>query len=314
MGAHTGTISIIKKRKNPLLLMKRHWELYLLLLPTLLYISIFLYAPMGGVLIAFKDFSPSLGIFGSPWAGFKHFERFFNSFVFFDILYNTISLSVYNLAANFPIPIIFALLLNQLTQKRYKKFVQTVSLAPHFISVVVIVGMLSVFLSPNTGIINIIINRLGGDPVFFMGRADLFQPVFVWSNVWQHTGRAAIIYIAALAGISPDLHEAAMVDGASKFQRTLHIDIPGIMPTVIIMLLLNLGQIMNIGFERALLMQNSLNILRSELISTYVYKVGILNAQFSFATAVGLFNSVIGFLLIISVNGIARKVGNTSLW
>jgi putative aldouronate transport system permease protein len=198
--------------------------------------------------------------------------------------------------------------------KQYKKFVQTVSYAPHFISMVVLVGMLSVFLSPQSGIINIIIRFLGGDSVYFMGRPDLFQPLYVWSGVWQNTGRAAIIYIAALAGISPDLHEAAMVDGATKFQRVIHIDIPGIMPTAVIMLLLNLGQIMNIGFEKAFLMQNNLNIVRSEIISTYVYKLGLLGAQFSFATAVGLFNSVIGFALVIAVNALARKFGDTSLW
>ena len=306
----------IKKRRcyNPVLLVKKHWELYLLLLPTMVYILIFLYAPMGGVLIAFKDYSPSRGIFGSPWAGFKYFKRFFESYVFWDILYNTISLSIFNLVANFPIPIIFALLLNNLVSKKYKRFVQTVSYAPHFISMVVLVGMLSVFLSPQSGILNIIIRIFGGDPVYFMGRAELFQPIYVWSGVWQNTGRAAIIYIAALAGISPDLHEAAIVDGATKFQRTIYIDIPGLMPTAVIMLLLNLGQIMNIGFEKAFLMQNNLNIVRSEIISTYVYKLGLLGAQFSFATAVGLFNSVIGFVLVIVVNTIARKVGDTSLW
>ena len=284
------------------------------MLPTMLYLLIFLYAPMGGVLIAFKEYSPSLGIFASPWAGLTYFKKFFNSYVFWNILYNTISLSVFNLIANFPIPIIFALLLNQLISKRYKKFVQTVSYAPYFISMVVLVGMLSVFLSPQSGIINVIIRLAGGDPVYFMGKPELFQPIYVWSGVWQNTGRAAIIYIAALTGINPDLHEAAMVDGATKFQRAIHIDIPGIMPTVVIMLLLNLGQIMNIGFEKAFLMQNNLNIVRSEIISTYVYKLGLLGAQFSFATAVGLFNSVIGFVLVIAVNSLARKLGDTSLW
>ena len=312
--AHTEKIIKKSKRSNPVLLVRKHWELYLLLLPTMVYILIFLYAPMGGVLIAFKDYSPTRGIFGSPWAGFRHFRRFFESYVFWDILYNTISLSIFNLLANFPIPIIFALLLNQLTSKRYKKFVQTVSYAPHFISMVVLVGMLSVFLSPQSGILNIIIKILGGDPVYFMGKSELFQPIYVWSGVWQNTGRAAIIYIAALAGINPELHEAAMVDGATKFQRVIHIDIPGIMPTAVIMLLLNLGQIMSIGFEKAFLMQNNLNIVRSEIISTYVYKLGLLGAQFSFATAVGLFNSVIGFVLVIAVNSLARKVGDTSLW
>lgn len=295
-------------------LIKKHWELYLLLLPTLVYIAIFLYGPMGGVLIAFKDYTPSRGILKSPWAGLKYFYKFFSTYNFWDIFWNTISLSLYNLSANFPIPIIFALLLNQMRTKRFKKFVQTVSYAPHFISVVVLVGMLSVFLSPSTGIVNVIIRMFGGESVYFMGREELFQPIYVWSGVWQHTGQSAIIYIAALTGISQELHEAAMADGATKLQRTIHIDIPGIMPTAITMLLLNLGRIMSVGFEKALLMQNSLNIMKSEIISTYVYKMGLLGAQFSFSTAVGLFNSVIGCLMVVLVNAIARNLGDTSLW
>ena len=302
------------KRQNTMLLIKKHWQLYFLLLPTMVYIFIFLYAPMGGVLMAFQNFSPTLGIFGSPWVGFHHFIRFFNSFVFWDVLRNTISLSVFNLLGNFPLPIIFALLLNQLTFKRYQRFVQTVSYAPHFISTVVLVGMLNVFLSPSMGIINIIIGLMGGEPIFFMGRAELFLPIYVLTDMWQHTGRAAIIYIATLAGISPELHEAAMIDGASKFRRVIHIEIPGLIPVATIMLLLSLGQIMNIGFEKAFLMQNNLNIVRSEIISTYVYKVGLLGAQWSFATAVGLFNSLIGFSLVIGVNTLARKFSSTSLW
>ena len=292
----------------------KHWELYLLLAPTLLYIFIFLYMPMGGVLMAFEDYSATKGIFGSPWVGLKHFQRFFDSYNFWQIFYNTISLSVYNLVANFPIPIIFALLLNQMRMRRFKKVVQTVSYAPYFISVVVLVGMLNLFLSPQTGVLNFFITALGGEPVYFMAEPELFQSVYVWSGVWQNTGQAAIIYIAALTSISQDLHEAAMVDGASKLKRTIHIDIPGIMPTAITMLLLNLGRIMSIGFEKALLMQTTLNISASEIISTFVYKQGLLGAQFSYSTAVGLFNSVIGCVLVIIVNYTSRKLTDTSLW
>ena len=288
--------------------------LYLLLLPAVLYALIFLYAPMGGVLIAFKDYSPTKGIFGSPWVGLKYFLRFFNSYNFGEIFYNTLSLSVYNLVAQFPIPIVFALLLNQMRHRRFKKVVQTVSYAPHFISMVVLVGMLNVFLSPSTGVVNALIKALGGNAVYFLGKAELFRPVYVWSGVWQDTGRSAIIYIAALSGIEQELHEAAMVDGASKLQRTLYIDIPGIMPTAVIMLILNLGRIMSVGFEKAYLMQNTLNISASEIISTYVYKVGLLNAQFSLSTAIGLFNSVISCVLVVSVNYIARRYSDTSLW
>lgn len=293
---------------------KRNWGLYLLLVPAVVYALIFLYIPMVGVLIGFEEYSPTKGIFGSPWAGFKYFSKFFNSYNFWQIFYNTISLSLYSLIANFPIPIIFALLLNQMRTKHLKKVVQTVSYAPFFISVVVLVGMMGVFLSPSTGIVNVVIKMLGGTPVYFMGKPELFRPIYVWTTVWQTTGRSAIIYIAALTGVSMELHEAAMVDGATKLQRTLHIDIPGIMPTAIIMLILNLGQIMSVGFEKAFLMQSSLNITASEIISTYVYKIGLQGAQFSFSTAIGLFNAVIGFVLVVTVNTAAKKLGETSLW
>jgi putative aldouronate transport system permease protein len=303
-----------EKYRRTLARIRQDGGLYLLLLPAVVYALIFLYGPMGGVLIAFKDYSPTKGNIGSPWVGFKYFNRFLNAYNFSQIFFNTLWLSVYSLVAQFPIPIIFALLLNQMRHRRYKKIVQTVSYAPHFISMVVMVGILNVFLSPSTGLVNALIKSFGGEAVYFLGRADLFRSVYVWSGVWQDTGRSAIIYIAALAGIEQELHEAAMVDGASKLQRTLYIDIPGIMPTAIIMLILNLGRIMSVGFEKAFLMQNTLNITRSEIISTYVYKVGLQNAQFSLSTAIGLFNSIISCILVYTVNSVARRVGETSLW
>ncbi|MBP7402962.1 MAG: sugar ABC transporter permease [Clostridia bacterium] len=293
---------------------RHNWGLYLLLLPAIIYALVFLYLPMVGVLIAFEDYSATKGFFGSPWVGLKYFKKFIESYNFWDIFYNTIALSFYNLLATFPIPILFALLLNQMRFRFLKKTVQTVSYAPYFISTVVMVGMLNVFLSPSSGIVNVVIKMLGGTPVYFMGKPELFRSIYVWTNVWQTTGRSAIIYIAALTGVSMDLHEAAMVDGANKLQRTLHIDIPGILPTAVIMLILNLGQIMSLGFEKAYLMQNSLNITASEIISTYVYKIGLLGAQFSFSTAIGLFNSLINFVLVVAVNMTARKLGETSLW
>ncbi len=293
---------------------RNNWGLYLLLLPALVYALIFLYLPMVGVVIAFTDYSPTKGFFGSPWVGIKYFKKFFESYNFWQIFYNTVALSFYNLIATFPIPIIFALLLNQMRLRSLKKVIQTASYAPYFISVVVLVGMMNVFFSPSSGIVNVVIKMLGGTPVYFMGKPELFRPIYVWTNVWQTTGRSAIIYIAALTGVSMDLHEAAMVDGANKLQRTLHIDIPGILPTAIIMLILNLGQIMSIGFEKAYLMQNTLNITASEIISTYVYKIGLLGAQFSFSTAIGLFNSVINFAMVVGVNMLSRKLSDTSLW
>ena len=258
---------------------------------------------MVGVLIAFEDYKPTRGIFGSAWVGLKWFNKFLTNYNFSTIFFNTLILSLYSLLASFPIPIIFALLLNQMRFRRVKKLVQTVSYMPHFISVVVLVGM-----------INVIIKMMGGQAVYFMGEARLFRHVYVWTSIWQDMGRSAIIYIAALTSIEQDQHEAAMVDGASKLQRTLYIDLPGIMPTAVIMLILNLGRVMSVGFEKAYLMQNPLNLETAEIISTYVYKVGLLQAQFSLSTAVGLFNSLIGLVLVLTVNFIAGRLSDTSLF
>ena len=292
----------------------RYWELYLLFLPTFLYFTIFQYGPMYGIQLAFKNFNPLLGIWGSPWTGFVQFQRFFNSYQFGRLLWNTLSISIYGLVAQFPFPILLALLLNQLTRQKFKKLVQTVSYAPYFISTVVLVGMMFVFFSPNFGVVNNIIQYFGGEPIFFMARPDLFRHLYVWSGIWQSTGYNAIIYIAALSGINPELHEAAIVDGASKLRRIWHIDLPGITPTIVIMLILNMGRIMAVGFEKAFLMQTPLNLETSEVISTYVYKIGLLDAQYAFSTAVGLFNSVINLILIVTVNKIAKTVSDVSLW
>ena len=231
-----------------------------------------------------------------------------------NLLSNTILLSFFGLIFDFPVPILFALMLNQIGNKRYRKLVQTISYAPHFISTVVFVGIIFIFLSPSTGIVNILLDALGLERTYFMGSSGWFRPVYVISNVWQGTGWGAIIYLAALAGINPELYEAAIIDGATKMQRILHIDIPGILPTVTIMLIMRTGSIMAIGFEKAFLMQTPLNLETSEIISTYVYKVGLMGAQFSFGAAVGLFNSVVNLMLIALVNRFARSVGETSLW
>lgn len=296
--------------------LRRYWGLYVLLLPTLIYVAVFLYGPMYGVLIAFKEFNSRLGITGSPWAQpiLKYFSRFFTAYNSWRLIKNTLTLSIYTLVAAFPIPIIFALLLNQMTGKWFKKIVQTVSYAPHFISVVVLVSMLNVFLAPSNGIVNILIKQLGGQPVYFMGTESMFKHIYVWSGIWQSTGWSSIIYVASLAGVSPELHEAAIMDGASKRQRIWFVDLPSIMPTAVTMLILNTGNIMSLGFEKAFLMQNNLNSASSEIIATYVYKVGILNGQFSFSTAIGLFNSVICCLMVLLVNWISRKATESSLW
>jgi putative aldouronate transport system permease protein len=290
------------------------YQLYLVLLPTFLFVGVFVYAPMYGRIIAFKDFKPFLGIWGSQWVGVKHFIRFFNAPSFWRLIGNTIGLSLYQLLAGFPIPIVLALSMNLLPGKRFKKTVQLVTYAPHFISTVVLVGMLSVFLSKNFGLANHVLESLGVERVFFLGRARYFQSLYVWSGIWQNAGWGSIIYLAALSSIDPQLHEAAIVDGATLWQRVLHIDIPGILPTVVILLILNTGRVMSVGFEKAFLMQNALNLDKSEIIATYVYKMGLLNAQYSFAAAVGLFNAVINFTLIIAVNRLAKVLGQTGLW
>ncbi|WP_412761527.1 ABC transporter permease [Paenibacillus chibensis] len=292
----------------------RSYELYLFLLPTIAYFLIFNYGPMYGLQIAFKNYIAVKGIWGSPWAGLEHFERFFNSPQFTVILKNTLLLSLYELAISFPIPIIMALLLNQIQNVRFKKFIQTVTYAPHFISAVVIVGMLFVFLSPRNGLINELIVFFGGSPTYFMARPEWFKTIFVFSGLWQNAGWSMIIYLAALTNVSPDLHEAATVDGANKYQRIWHIDLPSIMPTVIILLILSIGNFMNVGFEKVYLMQNALNLDASEVIQTYVYKSGLLSAQYSYSAAVGLFNAGINFILLITVNELAKRLKQNSLW
>jgi len=289
-------------------------DLYVFVLPVVIYFVVFHYGPMYGVQIAFKDFQAVRGITGSPWVGLKHFERFFQTYLFWTVLRNTVVLALYQLIAGFPVPIILALLMNQLRNQKLKRTVQTVTYAPHFISLVVLVGMMGVLLAPRAGIVNQAIRSFGGETVFFMARSQYFRHLYVWSGVWQTAGWNSIVYLAALSAISPDLHEAAIVDGATKFQRILKIDLPSIMPTAIILLILNTGRVMRLGFEKAFLMQTALNLDVSEIIQTYVYKVGLLNAQFSLSAAVGLFNSVINLLLLLAVNRIARKVGQISLW
>ena len=286
---------------------------YVFLLPALAYLAIFCYVPLYGIQIAFKRFTPGLGIFGSPWVGFRNFTAFFTSYQFFTLLKNTLSLSLFMLLANTPIPVILALLLHYCKFNKFKKFTQTITYAPHFISMVVLVGMVIVLFSMN-GPVNQLIMKLGGERIFFMGKPELFRPIYVWSGVWQQTGWSSIIFIATLTSISPELHEAAIVDGTNKLQRIIHIDLPGLAPTFIILLILNTGHLMSVGFEKAFLLQNSVNIEVSEIISTYTYKVGLGNAQFSYSTAIGLFNNTINFILLITVNKISGFFSGTSLW
>ncbi len=304
--------AFVKFRKDYL----SKWRLYLFLLVPIIYIILFAYAPMVGAQIAFRDYDFTLGIWGSEWVGFENFAKFFRYHDFGRILWNTLSVSLYSLIASFPLPIILALILHSFPGKRYTKVVQTVLYMPHFISVVVMIGMIMQLFNPLSGVFGLAYQAVTGSimPDIF-ANPGAFSHIYVWSGIWQGLGWGSIIYMAALSGVDMELHESAQIDGASRFQRVLHIDLPAILPTASIMLIMNAGGIMNIGFEKVLLLQNDLNRSRSEVISTYVYKVGLMSGgDFSYATAVGLFNSVINFALLIIVNYVTKRLGETSLW
>ena len=289
-----------------------NWMLYLFVLPTLAYIVIFHYLPLYGIQIAFRNYKPARGIWGSDWVGFKYFIKFFNSYNFYEIVRNTLIISFMEMLM-FPMPILLALVLHYTPIAWLRKFTQSVTYAPYFISVVVLCGMVVAFFS-QSGIVNQISLKLGGQAVDYMNYPKYWRALYVGSGVWRQTGYSAVIYIAALAGVSPELHEAAIVDGANRMQRIWHIDIPGILPTIVILLILRCGRVMSVGFQKAYLLQNDLNLEVSEIISTYVYKMGLQKGQYSLSTAVGLFNNVINFLLVISVNKAANVLTGSGLW
>ena len=301
-----------QRKWNSMRMLKKSWVCYLFILPMLVYVIIFSYVPMYGIQLAFKDYRVADGIWESAWVGFKHFKTFFESYQFKDLLWNTLSLSLYVLIAGFPMPIIFALFLNYITNMKFKKASQMITYAPHFISTVVYCGMILIFLASD-GIINQILTHLGLDPVAFLSNPSNFRHIYVWSGVLQNIGWGSIMYISVLTSVDPTLHEAATVDGA-RFQRLLHIDLPAIGPTMVIMLIMKAGEIMDLGFEKAFLLQNSINLDYSEIISTYVYKIGIQGGQFSYSSAIGLFNNIINLILLVVVNKIAKKVSDISLW
>ena len=295
-------------------IIKHNWQLYLLLLPTLFFIILFSYAPMYGLLLAFKDFNPRVGIWQSEWAGLKYFHQFFQTSIFLTTLRNTIVLSVYSLVFAFPAPIIFALLLNQVRKSRVRRFIQTVTYAPNFISVVVLVSMIVMFLSPTSGFLSGLLVTFGARDNLFLNRPEYFRPVYIISGIWQSMGFSAIVYLAALTGVNPELHESAMIDGASILKRIWHIDIPSILPTILILLILAIGNILSVGYEKVFLLQNGMNLSVSEVISTYVFKTGVRSAQYSFATAVGMFNSVVNFILLVTANALSKKTTQISLF
>lgn len=296
--------------------MKSQWQLYLFLLLPVLSLLIFSYYPMLGIQLAFKDFDPNLGIWGSKWVGLTYFKKFVNSYMFRRVLKNTLVISFYGLAAGFPIPILFALLLNAMKNLKFKKLVQTVTYLPHFISTVVMVGIILQMINPQMGLLGTIWRMFSDrNAPNIMANSKAFPHLYVWSGVWQSVGWSSIVYIAALSGVDTALYEAAAIDGASRFKQMIYIDLPSIIPTAVLLLIMNAGSIMNVGFEKVFLLQNDLNLQTSEVISTYVYKVG-LNGQndFGYATAIGLFNSLVNLLLITIVNTISSRVNEQSLW
>jgi len=311
-------IAVVPQKKNR---MQRFWiemwktrYLHLLALPGLVYLAIFQYGPMYGILMAFQNFRARDGIWGSEWVGFAQFQRFFDHPHFWRLISNTIMLNVYQLIFVFPLPILFALLLNEVRNQYVKRTVQTVSYLPNFISMPAIIGMMIMFVSPTHGFINHFIQWLGFEPIHFMASPGWFRPLFVMSEIWAGLGWSAIIYIAALAGVSPELYESAVIDGASRTKMMWHISIPSIAPTIIILFLLNVGSIMSLGHEKALLMQNALNLETGEIISTFIFRRGIEGPDHSFATAIHMFQSVINITILMTANQISRKVSETSLW
>jgi ABC-type polysaccharide transport system permease subunit len=285
----------------------------MMLIP-LVHLLVFRYGPMYGAIIAFKDFNPVDGVLGSPWVGFKHFVRFFRSFEFYRVISNTVTLNLLVAFGGLPIPVIIALGLNMIARESFKKTVQMISYIPYFISTVIMATLIIKALDPRYGVVTLLLRSFGFAAQNILGEASLFRAIYFVSAQWQHSGYSSIVYLAALSGVSQELHEAAIIDGANKRQRILNVDLPGILPTIVIIIILRAGQVMNVEFEKVFLLQNTLNLATSEVISTYVYKLGLLNTDFSLATAIGLFNSAVNLVLIVAVNGLARKLGRTSLW
>lgn len=294
--------------------MQRHWQLYLMVLPGALLILIFNYGPMYGIQLAFREFMPKLGLSGGKFVGLKYFEKFVTSYQFGNLIWNTLRISLASLAFGFPVPILMALLFNHLRRPRQKRLMQTVVYMPHFISTVVMVGMLKILFSSGNGFLSQVLGFLTGYSGNVMGDVKAFVPMYVGSDIWQHAGWNSIIYLAALSSIDLSIYDACKIDGASEWQVIRHIDLPSLLPTCVVLLILNMGSVLSVGFEKAFLMQNALNLPVSEVISTYVYKIGLQNNQYSYSAAISLFNTAINFFFVFTVNQIARKLGDISLW
>lgn len=293
--------------------LKTNWILYVMILPVIVYYVLFSYVPMAGIQLAFKKYRIKDGIWGSPWIGFDHFERFFSSYNFSTLILNTLAISIYCLIIGAVVPVLFSVLINYVRSKKWKKTLQMVTYLPYFISNVVMVGMLGIFLG-DSGIINVLLEKIGLEAVPFLSSGKLFRDVYAWSGVWQGLGYSSVIYIAALSGVDQQIHEAAIVDGASIWRRIWHIDLVELRPTILVLFIMSLGNVINVGYEKVLLMQNSLNTSTSEILSTYIYKVGLINSDYGFSTAVGLFNSLVSMVLLVIANKVSKKLAGYSLW
>ena len=293
--------------------LRTNWILYVMILPVIVYYVLFSYVPMAGIQLAFKKYRIKDGIWGSPWIGFDHFERFFSSYNFSTLIMNTLAISVYCLIIGAVVPVVFSVLINYVRRKKWKKTLQMVTYLPYFISNVVMVGMLGIFLG-DSGIVNVLLEKIGLEAVPFLSSGKLFRDVYAWSGVWQGLGYSSVIYIAALSGVDQQIHEAAIVDGASIWRRIWHIDLVELRPTILVLFIMSLGNVINVGYEKVLLMQNSLNTSTSEILSTYIYKVGLINSDYGFSTAVGLFNSLVSMVLLVIANKVSKKLAGYSLW
>lgn len=302
------------RTQGRLRLLRRDYQLWIMILPAVAVILIFNYIPMYGIQLAFRDYDFSKGLTGGEWRGLHYFQQFIDSYLFTDLMTNTFLISLVTIVVGFPAPIVLALILNQIRRKRLKNLMQTTVYLPHFISVIVLVGMLNVLLSPETGAVGYLMKSIGLGHINLIASTSTFIPVYVLSDVWQHCGWNSIIYLAALSAVDPQLYDSAKMDGASRWQTIRHVDLPALVPTIIVLFILSMGGILSTGFEKIFLMQNSLNLPVSEVISTYVYRIGIISNQFSYASAIGLFNTVINFAFLLAMNAISKRVSDTSLY
>lgn len=302
------------RNRGGLQLLKRDYQLWIMILPAIAVVLVFNYIPMYGIQLAFRDYDFSKGLTGGEWRGLYYFKQFIDSYLFVDLMKNTFFISLATIVIGFPAPIILALILNQIRRKRLKNVMQTVVYLPHFISIIVLVGMMNVLLSPETGVVGHMMKAMGLGHINLIASTNTFIPMYVLSDIWQHCGWNSIIYLAALSTVDPQLYDSAKMDGASRWQMIRYVDLPALVPTIVILFILSMGNILGTGFEKTFLMQNSLNLPVSEVISTYVYKIGIMSNQFSYASAIGLFNTVINFVFLFGVNAVSKKVSNTSLY